>query len=199
MEFFKASELAFDPRQQMGEIFADGFYEHGLKYLSKDKNKLARATGHIFNLESFYVAVTGNEIMAFIGCTNKKPSAVALNREILIRELGFFRGRIAYRVLNKYIVNNKYPVEQTLQTGFVEFVATAPEHRGKGAASKLLLHVIEAMPFSEYVLEVVDINDTAIRVYERCGFSEIKRVPAPKGSGFNYLVYMKHATLKRKG
>jgi len=190
----KASDLTFDPRPQMSKIFADGFYDHGLKHFSKDKAKLAKAMEHIFDLSAFYVAVENEEILAFIGCTAKKPPPIKLDKKILIRELGFIRGRIAFWGLNKYMVNHTYPFELSPQTGSIEFVVTATEHRGKGVAYGLLSYVMEVSQFEDYVLEVIDINATAIRLYERLGYSEIKRTPAIKGSGFNFFVYMKTST-----
>jgi len=50
-----------------------------------------------------------------------------------------------------------------------------------------------AEPYSEYVLEVIDTNAPAIRLYEKLGYREFTRTPAVKGSGFNYYVYMKAA------
>lgn len=190
MEYAKVSELTFDPRPQMGRIFADGFYDH-LKPFSKDKDKLARATAHIFVLNKFYAAVEHDTIMAFIGCTDRKPPPLKLDKKILKRELGFVRGGIANWGLNKFSVNHKYPFELSPQTGSIEFVATAPEHRGKGVAFGLLSHVMETEPFDEYVLEVVDANASAIRLYEKLDFNEFTRTSAPKGSGFNHFVYMK--------
>ena len=192
MEYKRASELTFDPRPQMGNIFAEGFYEQGLKHFSKDTAKLAKALEHIFLLNSFYVAVEGGEIMAFIGCTAKKPPPIRLDKKILIRELGFIRGRIAVWGLNKYMVNHKYPFEMNANTGSIEFVATSAKHRGKGVAQGLLSHVMETEPFSEYVLEVVDNNASAVRLYEKLGFKEFKRTPSPspKHAGFNFFVYM---------
>jgi len=178
MEYLKASELTFDPRPQMSRIFAEGFYEHGLKHFTKDKSKLGKALSHIFELDSFFVAVENDEIMALIGCTDKKPPPIKLDKKILIQELGIIRGRIAYWGLNKYMVNHAYPFELSEQTGSIEFVATAPEHRGKGAAYGLLSHVMEILPYSEYVLEVVGDNTPAIRLYEKLGYSEFMRIPA---------------------
>jgi len=105
MKYIKASELSFDPRPQMGTIFAEGFYDQGLKYFAKDKEKLAKALEHIFVLENFYVAVDDKEIMAFVGCTDKKSPPIRLNKKILVRELGFICGRFALWGLNKYMVN----------------------------------------------------------------------------------------------
>ena len=191
MEFFRASELSFDPRQQLGKIFAEGFYDHGLKFISKDMAKLSKAMEHIFLLEHFYVAVQDETIMAMVGCTKKKPPPVELERKILTRALGFLRGNFAYIALKHALVNHKYPFELADDTASIEFVATAEEHRGKGSAKKLLAYVMEVLPYEKYVLEVIDTNAAAIKLYEKLRFTEFMRAKAPKGAGFGFFVYMR--------
>ena len=193
MDYIKANELPFDPRPQMGRIFVEGFYQHGLKHFSKDKVKLAKALEHMFDLDYFQVAVENEEIMALIGCTAKKPPPVRLDKKILVQELGFIRGRFAYFGLNKYLVNHTYPFELSPQAGSIEFVASSPEHRGKGVTFGLLSHVMDSLSYSEYVLEVVDDNTPAIRLYEKLGFSEFHRIPGPRGSGIKHFVYMRRS------
>ncbi|MCL2837671.1 MAG: GNAT family N-acetyltransferase [Oscillospiraceae bacterium] len=187
----RASELAFDPREQMGRIFAHGFYDHGLHGLSKDKAVLSKAFEHIFDLDKFYVTVEDDVIMGFVGCSDKNPSPIKPDKKVFVEHFGFLRGNIGFKIVNKYMVNNKYPFALTPQTGSIDFVATAPEYMGKGVMTSLLSHVMNDSPFSEYALEVIDINAPAIRLYEKLGFREVKRVPAPKGSGLKYLVYMR--------
>jgi len=191
MTFAKANELPFDARPQLSRIFAESFYTHGLQYFSKDIDRLARALAHAFDLTAFYAAVEGEELMGIVGVTAKKPPPIKLDKKILIRELGFFRGRLANWGLNKFMVNHQYPFPMHEKMGSIEFVATSAQHRGKGVASALVAHVMEQSGFDEYVLEVVDTNAGAIRVYERLGFAEFIRTPAPRGSGFNFFVYMK--------
>ncbi|MCL2406317.1 MAG: GNAT family N-acetyltransferase [Defluviitaleaceae bacterium] len=192
MEYIKASDLPFDPRPQMGRIFAEGFYEHGLKFLSKDKAKLARATAHIFVLDKFFVAVENGEIMAMVGVTAQKPPPAKADKKILINELGFIRGRVAYWALNKFVINPPAPVEIPEDMCIIEFVATSLAHTRKGIAFKLLSHVMEILHFDGYMLEVVDVNAGAISLYEKLGFREFSRKPSPsKRSGFNFFLYMK--------
>jgi len=193
MEFLKATELSFDPRQQMGTIFAEGFYSHGLKAISKDKNKLADALAHSFTLDKFYIAAENDVILGFAACTNGK-APIKLDKRVLIQKLGFIAGRIAFWALNKFMVNHAYPFEISDTTGVIEFVATASEHRGKGVAGKLIAHIMEVNQKKDYILEVADSNAPAIRVYERLKFTEFKRIPAPKGVEFNHLVYMRTMT-----
>jgi len=189
MEFIKASELSFDPRPQMGEIFSDGFYELGLKFICKDKAKLARALAHAFVLDEFYLAVQGNEIASFIARTNGKPP-IKLDKKILRMEMGFFHGSFTYFILNKTLANHKYPFEIHQNMGVIEFVATAANFRGKGIAGQLMEFVMDAKHYDKFVLEVADTNTSAIKLYTRLGFVEFKRTPAPKLSGFKFFIYM---------
>jgi ribosomal protein S18 acetylase RimI-like enzyme len=190
MEYFKADKLMFDPRPQMGRIFVEGFYQW-LKYFSKDKEKLALALEHIFDLSHFYVAAQGDEVIAVTACTNGKSPPISLDRKVLCKVLGLVSGQMAYTMLNRYLVNHPYPFEVEPQTGSIEFVATAPGHRGKGAAFGLIWHVMEATPYDGYVLEVADNNTPAVQLYKKLGFVEFKKVSAPKKGGFDYLLYMR--------
>ena len=190
MEYIKADWLSFDPRHEMGKIFAEGFYQW-LKHFSKDKDRLAAAFAHIFDLNVFYLAVINGKIAAITACTASKPPAIQLDKKILIKELGVISGRLAYTMLKKYVVEHSYPFELPAEAGSVEFVATAVEHRGKGAAYGLIGHIMAIMPYKEYILEVVGSNTAAIRLYEKLGFTEFTRTKAPKGSGEEYYLYMK--------
>jgi len=191
MIYTKASALPYNPRPQMAEIFAEGFYDDGLKYFSKDKIKLAKAFEHIFMLENFYVTEANGEILAIVGCVDKKPPPVKLDKKILVQQLGFFRGRLAFWGVSKFILNKPYPFDQPITAASIEFVATAPAHRGKGAAFGLIGHVMNDMSFDQYVLEVVSHNAAAMRLYEKLGFVEFMRVPEPKRSGIEFFVYMR--------
>ncbi|MCL2588204.1 MAG: GNAT family N-acetyltransferase [Oscillospiraceae bacterium] len=192
MQFKLASELPFDPRPQIAAIFAEGFYEDGLKYFAKDKAKLARAIAHMFLLDKFHVAVEGEDILAIVACVDRRPPPIKLDKRILVKELGFVRGRLAHWGLHKFIINKPLPYEKSPQTGSIEFVATAPEHRGKGAASGLLSFVMDTLPFDNYALEVISHNAAATKLYEKLGFREFMRTPGPGGaSGIEYFVYMR--------
>ena len=190
MEYIRADQLSFDPRLQMGMIFSDGFYQW-LRYFSKDKERLSRAFAHTFDLSCFYVATHGNEIMGFVACVERKPPPIQLDRKTLRRELGFVAGSIAYLALTKYMVEMPYPFDMPQNAGSIEFVATAPGHKGKGVASGLIAHTMDTLPYGEYVLEVAETNTTAVRLYERLGFKVFQSKPAPKQSGVGNFLYMR--------
>lgn len=186
----KASELDFNPRPQMGMIFTNGFYQW-LKYFSKDKEKLAKALAHIFDLDMFFVALDGEKIASITAGGECNVSPIKLDPKELCKHLGAISGRMAKWMLAKHLVNIKYPFEVNENMGSISFVATSPEYRGKSIGQQLIAHIMENSHYAEYVLEVADNNASAIRLYEKLGFSEFARKPAPKASGFNYLLYMK--------
>ena len=84
-----------------------------------------------------------------------------------------------------------YPFEMKPDMGYVEFVATSEELRGRGVASNLINYFIEFPEYKEYVLEVADTNKSAVSLYEKLDFKEFKRIEMKnkKQSGVNYLLY----------
>ena len=189
MQQTKASKLSFDPRPQMGLIFAEGFYRW-LKHFSADKERLGRAMAHIFNLEHFYVSHQGEEITSIAALTDGRHIPVKLDKGTLTKELGFFRGRLAYKMLGKFFVEHKYPFDIKGNTGAVEFVVAATAFRGKGTTYALIEHMMGENKREDYILEVANDNTAAIKLYEKLGFHEFKRISAPSGSGFEHYIYM---------
>lgn len=76
----KADQLQMDARVQMSRIFADGFSQW-LGYFSKDKEQIARAFAHMFNLDQFYVAVAGDKVAGMAACSDGTSLSVKLNKK----------------------------------------------------------------------------------------------------------------------
>ena len=191
IQFLPADQLDFDPRPQMGTIFAEGF-AHLLASISKDTALLAKAFAHVFDLAHFTVAVQGNNILAMTACTNGL-SPIRFDKYICRKELGFLRGSIAYTQLTKYIVNHKFPFDFHPNMGRIEIVGTATKYQGKGIAHRLIKHIMDTTPYTEYVLEVLDDNPGAIRLYEKLGFETFQSVKTAivRNGKRNSFLYMK--------
>lgn len=174
----RADKLDFDVRNQMSEIFADGFTQW-LVYFSKDKNIIAKAFAHMFVLDQFYVAVINNKIAGMAACTDCRTSSVKLSNKELRKHLGFIKGSIAGVALKKEFESPfKTPPHDT---GSIEFVGTATEFRGMGAASQMISHIISNTTYKTYfIAEVADTNTPAMNLYKKIGFKEHKRKPVPK-------------------
>ena len=138
----RADKASIDVRNQMSQIFADGFTQW-LGYFSKDKNVIAKAFEHIFVLDQFYVATVENKIAGMAACTDCKTLSVRLNKKELRKYLGFAKGSIAGIVLKKEF---EAPFENPpADTGSIEYVGTASEFRGKGVASQIIKYIFDNM------------------------------------------------------
>ncbi|MCG7345484.1 GNAT family N-acetyltransferase [Sporosarcina sp. ACRSL] len=189
----KADKVDFDVRKQMSEIFSEGFSQW-LVFFSKDKNKIAKAFAHMFVLNQFYVAIVNNKIAGMTACTDGVDRSVRLNKKELRKHLGFFKGSMAWIFLKKEF---EAPFEEfPPNTGSIEFVGTALEFRGQGAASQIIKHIIENTPYSDYIIEeVADTNTSAMNLYNKLGFEEYKRKPvseiSAKKIGINNFLSLK--------
>jgi len=191
MEIMQASQADFDPKPQMSRIFVEGFYPW-IKHISDDKEKLINVFTHMFILDQFYLAIQGDKIAAMAAVTSG-TSPVNLSRKTFAQVLGLVRGNIFYIVLRRHMMHNSLPFSTSTKTGVIEFVATSVEFQKQGIGYRLLSHILNTLPHSSFMLEVADTNPVAIRLYERLGFREFKRVAASKRSGANAFIYMRYS------
>ncbi|WP_028594277.1 GNAT family N-acetyltransferase [Paenibacillus assamensis] len=194
----RADQLKFNPRAQMSRIFAEGFSQW-LGYFSKDNEAIARAFAHMFVLNQFYVAITDEgTIAAMAACTDGTVSSVKLNSTELRKHLGLLKGTVAGFVLKKEFEATKAAKDDADAVyGSIEFVGTAPECRGQGAASAIVRHMLDYAPFEQFFIEeVADTNTPAMNLYHKLGFQEYKRksLPAKRAAkiGINHIVSLKY-------
>lgn len=191
--FCPADKVSFDPREQMAELFVAGFYEW-FHYFSRNKAKLAAAFAPGFYLQTFFLAVTpDNQVVAMVGCPDGAP-ALRLDRAAFIEALGTMRGRLAHKMLTKFLIDTHYPFEVTPDMGSIEFVVSAPAIQGQGITGRLIEYTMQHRRFKKYVLEVAQTNTRAVRLYQRLGFTEKMRKPAPKRSGVGEFLYLERDT-----
>ncbi|GIN22995.1 MAG TPA: GNAT family N-acetyltransferase [Bacillus bacterium] len=183
-----------DVRNQMAEIFADGFAQW-LGYFSRDNRILSKAFAHMFVLDQFYVAMVDNKVAGMTACTDGSRLSVQLNKNELRKHLGFVKGSMAGIFLKKEF---EAPYENfPSNTGSIEFVGTASDFRGKGIASQIIQYIIQNTPYHDYLIEeVADTNIPAMRLYGKLGFEEYKRKPIPvkiaKKNGINNLLSLRY-------
>jgi len=79
-------------------------------------------------------------------------------------------------------------------TGYIEFVAVAERGRRRGIATELVEGVIAQTPYTDYELEVTDVNTAARDCYRKVGFVDLKRVNErfSRFKGFNARIYMRY-------
>jgi len=107
------------------------------------------------------------------------------------RQLGVARGTLAARILaRQWMSQLAYPAA----TGYIEFVAVAERGRRQGIATKLVEGVIAQTPYTEFELEVTDVNIPARDCYRKVGFIEVRRKNEKFGriKGFRERIYMRY-------
>ncbi|MDD2493530.1 MAG: GNAT family N-acetyltransferase [Bacilli bacterium] len=181
-------DYCHDISKEVVSIFVAAYYDE-LKTISKSKDKLEQAFITAIQKEFFYIAERNREIVGILACTTNKKRALVINKSTFQKNLGFFKGFLYYLLLKEEFNKDlPYPNE----VGYIECVATTPSARGKGVATTLLHYVLTNLPIKHYLLEVVDTNKSAIRIYEKAGFKEThrKKTNFPKLKGFNEKIYM---------
>jgi len=189
----RLSELDNSYQAEVAQLFVEGYYKD-LKFLTENRKKLSHGLEHIFNADIIYVALDNRKIVGMLACANNKKRALTLNKQEYVKHFGYFKGRIAFNIMSKIF---HAPLDYSDDTTYIEVVATGETSRGKGVASSLMKYVFEKLSYTNYVLEVTDVNKGALTLYEKLGYQEFKRVQAkfPKLAGFNYSIYMKKSKI----
>lgn len=189
IEIKRMCDLDDNTKYQVAEVFVEGFYEE-LSGISKSTDKLIKVFENAFIKESCYLATINNVVVGMVCCSDSKKRAVNIEKRKFLKEFGFIKGNIVYRILNSEF--NK-PIEFGENIAFVECMATRVESRGKGVATSLLQYIINNLPYTEYILDVTDVNEKAISLYKKVGFKEFERKKERHGKqkGFNERIYMK--------
>lgn len=160
-------------RQGVSEVFAEGFSQW-LTYFSNDKTKIAEAFAPTFQLDTFYIAVSGKKTAGIVACTNTKDLALNLDNAEFRKQFGFIKGTIANIVLKKEF-GQAFGI-RLKDTGSIEFVGTHPDFRGQGVATQLLHFIMENTPYTTFLIEeVADTNVPAMNLYTKLGFKEYRQ------------------------
>ncbi|BAB04707.1 GNAT family N-acetyltransferase [Halalkalibacterium halodurans] len=175
-------------RQQTAAVFVDGYFQD-LSFLSKDRKKLIDAFAQMICSDVFYLATLDEEIVGILACSSNQMRAMSIDQTILRQSFGYVKGSIAYHFM-KDELNKQLPYDH--DTGYIECVATTKKARGKGVSTTLFRYVLENAPYQHYVLEVVDTNENAYRLYKKLGFTEFERKKErfSKLKGFKERIYM---------
>ncbi|WP_086829733.1 N-acetyltransferase [Allokutzneria sp. NRRL B-24872] len=184
----RADNLGEDARRRVTEVFTSGFAED-FAYFSKDTGKLTDAFAHMLLLDRFHVARIDGEPAAVATLTSGTEQCFAPKWAPLRKHLGLMRGTICFFVVRKHFM----AVSSTVPEGAAEigFVATAPEHQRRGAATTLLRHLITTSGFRTFVLEEIkDTNEGALSLYRKLGFTEYHRVPQKHTGRVGFTAYV---------
>jgi 8-oxo-dGTP diphosphatase len=166
-------------------------YRHEFATLSRNMDNVTAALKPAIEIDRFYVADRGGDILGAVACTDHTGRAMRVRTVDWRRHLGNVRGALAARILaRQWMSQLDYPAT----TGYIEFVAVAERGRRQGIATNLVEGVIAQTPYTGYELEVTDVNSAARDCYRKIGFVDIKRVNERFGQfkGFNARIYMRY-------
>lgn len=176
-------------QEDMAKIFVEGFYDK-FSGLCNDKEILINILMGSFCSDSLYIAYINDKAVGIIATSDKSKKVLSLDKKRFRTHLGFLKGTIAYRIFEKEF---NRPFNYLGNAGYIEFITTLPEARGKNVAKTLLKFLIEDKKYSQLILEVGDTNKIALNFYEKMGFGEFERKKEkyPKQTGFNERILMK--------
>ena len=192
MEIKRASEVDNNLRENISILCVDSFYINGgLKYLSKDKLKLAKFFSSIIVFDNFYVAIKGNEIAGLIAFINKENNCFIIDKNICINIFGKIKGNIAYFALIKNFTNysKKFKTIINNEMAIIETVLTNEKYRKMGVATALIEYVFSLIEYKHYLLAVTGSNKKALVLYKKLGFIEINK----RNLIFDSEIYMKYS------
>lgn len=179
-----------DDRMSIALCIAEAF-EKDFSILCKNTNTVAKAISSGIIIDKFYLAELNNEIVGVVAISNCNGRAIMTDSLSYKKYFGFIKGIIAKIVLKEEFESMlDYPVT----TGYIEFVSVKKAHRRKGIATTLIKDSLKLSNYNDYVLDVTDINTSAINCYNNLGFEEFKRVKEKHGKqkGFNAKIYMRY-------
>ena len=164
-------------------------YRHEFSTLSRNMDNIAAALTPAIEVDRFFVADRRSDVIGAIACTDHTGRAMRIRAADWRCHLGWVRGELAARILApQWMSRLDYPAD----TGYIEFVAVAERARRQGIATKLVEGVIRQTNYTDFDLEVTDVNVPARDCYRKIGFVDIKRKKEKFGriKGFRERIYM---------
>ncbi|RXZ80194.1 GNAT family N-acetyltransferase [Paenibacillaceae bacterium] len=191
-----ATELNEEQMEQLVSLFVSGFMHDFEKYFRVKPAAIKSAIRHSFIAEHYYAALLDTKVAGIVAVSTNYRRSHEFDKKILQREFGRVKGALAASQLRKEL---EQPLEQLqYNQGYIECVTTHTSARGKGVASQLLNHVMKTLNYDEYILEVIDTNVGAIRLYEKLGFTLFRRQKAElflRMNGIKERLFMKAGPL----
>ena len=164
-------------------------YRHEFSTLSRNMDSITAALTPGVEVGRFFVADRGGDVIGAVACTDHTGRAMRVTAADWRRHLGLVRGELAARILApQWMSRLDYPPG----TGYIEFVAVAERARRQGIATQLVEGVIAHTHYTDFELEVTDVNTPARDCYRKIGFVDGKRKKEKfaRIKGFRERIYM---------
>ena len=190
MEIKSAKDVNGNIQEKISKLYVEAFGKD-MDAISKKPEKLVKALSHMFIVDDFYVCIIDNEVVGMAACANREAYSIKHDKKVLIKELGLIKGLVANMILKKAFTFPKYSMEIDSKTGSIENVATNSNYRKKGIATSLMEYIFALNMYEKYILEVLDTNENAIKLYKKLGFKEVVTQKIHPYSTDNYVYMLK--------
>jgi ribosomal protein S18 acetylase RimI-like enzyme len=123
-------------------------------------------------VDRFFIADRGGDVIGAVACTDRTGRAMRVRAADWRSNLGLVRGTLAARILApQWTSQLDYPDS----TGYIEFVAVSERARREGVATRLVEGAIAQTRYTDFALEVTDVNMAARDCYRKIGFVDVNR------------------------
>jgi 8-oxo-dGTP diphosphatase len=166
-------------------------YRDEFARLSRNVERLTAALTPAIEVSRFFVADRDGDVVGTVACTDRTGRAIRVTAADWRRHLGNMRGALAARILApQWMSHLDYPPG----TGYIEFVAVTERARRRGIATKLVEGVIAQASYTDFELEVTDVNTPARECYRKIGFVDARRrkEKVARIKGFRERIYMRY-------
>ena len=128
-----------------------------------DRNSVALCIAEGFEKDFSILCKDNAGEMAISDCNGR---AAGVNKKSLKKHFGLFKGFIGALVLKEEFEGQ---LEYPITTGYIEFVAVRKKYRKQGIATTMLKESMLLTNYQDFVLDVTDINNNAIKCYTKMG------------------------------
>jgi ribosomal protein S18 acetylase RimI-like enzyme len=152
------------------EIYYNAF-EQKIRPLFKPKEKAIRIYSHAIHPNRVYYALENRKAVGIIGLQYDDLDFLIYRFDFIKKQYSFFRGLYLYIILN---ITKMKLEEYTIR---IDSIAVDDQCRGQGIGKILINKAIDIAKnrgFKEIILEVVNTNPRAKKLYEKMGFKEKK-------------------------
>ena len=156
------------------EIYHDAFHKkENLKITFNSKKQAIKLYKRGINFRSGLYAIKNGRLMGLLGFKSKRNKLIDYKLKTLRKEFGFFGGLI--RKIRCFFSQIEHLSEDEIK---IEAIAVDKKYRGKGIGSRLIrraIHFAKNRKYKRIILNVVNTNPKAKKLYLRFGFKPISK------------------------
>lgn len=181
----RLSDLGVDRIKEVAQFTVHQFRDM-FRPISQDEEALIRLFMRAMVVEQCFVAIHQNKVVGMVGVSTPVRGAFEVSLKEVQHCLGFVDGlKFYFNIVKSGLKLKPYQI-------YINTLAVDEAYRRQGIATRLLEECMLKSCGQEYLLDVVDVNTGAFKLYESLGFKVVKRKKQifAKQAGFNEWIYM---------